>query len=210
VEGVPGIEIKDGDIQVGPDLMTGHPGIFAGGDMVPGALSGAAVIPAGSGAGQIRRGRSGGDGLGEDRTVTTAIGHGKKAARHIDTWLRGGSPNGAKPRPELATFDRLNTWYYPTSPATARPRLDPDRRVSTFDEVVGGLDAASALVEARRCLSCGNCFECDNCYGMCPDDAIIKLGPGQLFAIDLDFCKGCGICAAECPAGAITMIPEET
>lgn len=51
-------------------------------------------------------------------------------------------------------------------------------------------------------------FECDNCYGYCPDDAIRKLGPGLGFSVDLDYCKGCGICAHECPAGAIVMVPE--
>jgi len=76
--------------------------------------------------------------------------------------------------------------------------------------VVGGLYEATALCEARRCLSCGNCFECDNCYGMCPDNAIIKLGPRERFRIDLDYCKGCGICAAECPCGDIVMTPEQT
>lgn len=180
VDTVPGIEVDDGVIQVGPDLMTGHPGIFAGGDMIP-----------------------------AERTATTAIGHGKQAARHIDTWLRDTIYEPPQ-RPELATFDKLNTWYYTDTAATARPRLGAARRVSTFDEVVRGLSEKEALHEAQRCLSCGNCFDCDNCYAMCPDNAIVKLGPGQGFAIDLDYCKGCGICAAECPAGAITMIPEET
>ena len=88
--------------------------------------------------------------------------------------------------------------------------LEQARRSSTFDEVVHGLDADTALFEARRCLSCGNCFACDNCYGVCPDNAVIKLGePGELYEIDLDFCKGCGLCAAECPCGAIEMEPEE-
>jgi 2-oxoacid:acceptor oxidoreductase delta subunit (pyruvate/2-ketoisovalerate family) len=88
-------------------------------------------------------------------------------------------------------------------------QLDAARRTSTFDEVVGGLTEATALFEARRCLSCGNCFECDNCYGVCPDNAVIKLGSGNRYTIDLDYCKGCGICAAECPSGAIDMVPEE-
>lgn len=180
VEDVDGIEVEDGVIQVGPDMMTGRPGIFAGGDMVP-----------------------------AERTVTTAIGHGKQAARNIDAYLRG-TRHEPPPRPDLAGFDVLNTWYYPEAEGAERPRLDPDRRVRTFEEVVGGLDEQSALDEARRCLSCGNCFECDNCYGMCPDNAIIKLGPGERYVIDLDYCKGCGICAAECPAGAILMVPEET
>jgi len=189
LEGVSGIAVSDGVVQVGPDLMTGHPGIFAGGDMVP-----------------------------AERTVTVGIGHGKRAARSIDTWLRAGVQEGNGPtgagaaaelaEPRLAGFDRLNTWYYSDAPATVRPQLDAARRISSFDEVTGGLDESTALFEARRCLSCGNCFECDNCYGVCPDNAIIKLGPGQRYQIDLDYCKGCGICAAECPCGAIDMVPE--
>ena len=71
-----------------------------------------------------------------------------------------------------------------------------------------GLNEENALFEARRCLSCGNCFECDNCYGICPDNAVIKLGPGKRFRFNLDYCKGCGMCAAECPCGAIEMTPE--
>ena len=74
--------------------------------------------------------------------------------------------------------------------------------------MTGGLDASTALFEARRCLSCGNCFGCDNCYGSCPDNAIIKTGPAS-YEIDYDYCKGCGICVTECPCGAIAMTPEE-
>jgi 2-oxoacid:acceptor oxidoreductase delta subunit (pyruvate/2-ketoisovalerate family) len=86
--------------------------------------------------------------------------------------------------------------------------LDGVRRSSTFDEVGGGLDESTAKFEARRCLSCGNCFECDNCYGVCPDNAVIKLGAGNRYEIDLDYCKGCGICVQECPCGAIDLEPE--
>jgi NADPH-dependent glutamate synthase beta subunit-like oxidoreductase len=178
LNGVPGLEIKDGVVQVSPNMMTGRAGIFAGGDMVP-----------------------------SERTVTVAIGHGKKAARNIDAWLRGTNYEPA-PKHEIATFDKLNPWYYDDAPKTVQPTLDVIRRQSTFDEVVGGLDESNALFEARRCLSCGNCFECDNCYGVCPDNAVIKLGPGNRFKFNLDYCKGCGICVSECPCGAITMIPE--
>ncbi len=180
LEGVPGIESEDGVVKVGPDMMTGHPGIFAGGDMVP-----------------------------AERSVTVAIGHGKRAARRIDGWLRG-EPYKAPPKHELATFETLNTWYYADAPRTVQPELEVARRTSDFEEVVHGLDESNALYEARRCMSCGNCFSCDNCYGVCPDNAVIKLGePGELYEIDLDFCKGCGMCVAECPCGAIEMVPEE-
>ena len=180
LNGVPGLEIKDGVVQVAPNMMTGYPGIFAGGDMVP-----------------------------SERTVTVAIGHGKKAARHIDAWLLNTEYKPAQ-KHELVTFNMLNPWYYSDAPKTVRPMLDVIRRQTTFEEVQGGLDENNALFEARRCLSCGNCFECDNCYGVCPDNAVIKLGPGKRFQFNYDYCKGCGICVSECPCGAIKMVPEET
>jgi len=181
LQGVPGLELKNGVVQVDPlTLMTGLPGIFAGGDMVP-----------------------------SDRNVTVAVGHGKKAARSIDAWLRG-APLAPTAKHSIATFDRINPWYYSDAPHTVRPQLDLARRTSSFDEVQGGLSADNALFEARRCLSCGNCFECDNCYGVCPDNAVTKLGPGKGFEFKYDYCKGCGICVAECPCGAIDMVPEES
>ena len=110
-----------------------------------------------------------------ERSVTVAVGHGKKAAKNIDAWLSGMVPEPVV-RPALATYDTLNTWYYADAPRTERPVLERTRRESTFDEVVQGLDETNALYEARRCMSCGNCFGCDNCYGVCPDNAVIKLG----------------------------------
>jgi Pyruvate/2-oxoacid:ferredoxin oxidoreductase delta subunit len=145
----------------------------------------------------------------DERTVTVGIGHGKQAARCVDAWLRGGAYEHPL-SPDVIAFGELNPWYYTDAPRTVRPQLEEARRASTFDEVVGGLDESNALFEARRCLSCGNCFACDNCYGVCPDNAVIKLDePGPYaYEIDLDFCKGCGLCAAECPCGAIEMTPE--
>jgi len=100
--------------------MTGHPGVFAGGDMVPG-----------------------------ERTVTVSIGHGEKAARAIDAWLRA-KPLAPVTKHRLASYDKLNTWYYSDAPATVRPRLDTARRVSTFDEVIGGLDETIRMRQLLR------------------------------------------------------------
>ncbi|MCB1870995.1 MAG: NAD(P)-binding protein [Gammaproteobacteria bacterium] len=176
---LPDIEIKWGVVSVDAGMMTGHAGVFAGGDMVP-----------------------------SERTVTTAIGHGKKAARNIDAWLRGDRYQPAA-KHQVVTHDMLNTWYYSDAPRTVRPTLEVIRRQSGFAEVIGDLNEENALFEARRCMSCGNCFECDNCYGICPDNAITKLGPGNRFAFKYDYCKGCGMCATECPCGAIEVVPEE-
>jgi NADPH-dependent glutamate synthase beta subunit-like oxidoreductase len=178
---LPGVSLNaDGVVEVGADMATAYAGVFAGGDMVP-----------------------------AQRTVTVAVGHGKKAARHIDAYLRAACYVPA-PKSELASFEMLNTWYYSDAEQTVQPVLDAARRSSNFDEVHTGLDAGNALFEARRCLSCGNCFECDNCYGICPDNAITKLGPGRRFEFRYDYCKGCGMCASECPCGAILMQPEAT
>ena len=174
------VEVRDGVAVVDAAMMTGHPGIFAGGDMVP-----------------------------AERSVTVGVGHGARAARNIDAWLAGHAAE-EPPERDLAEFAMLNTWYYSDASRTHRPLLETVRRQSTFAEVVQGLDESTALYEARRCLSCGNCFSCDNCFGVCPDNAVIKLdGPGGGYEIDLDFCKGCGLCVSECPSGAIAMVPEE-
>jgi NADPH-dependent glutamate synthase beta subunit-like oxidoreductase len=182
---VPGLVVEDGVVQVDSTMMTAAEGVFAGGDMVP-----------------------------SERTVTVGVGHGKLAARNIDGWLRG-QPYRHPPTPELASFERLNTWYFSDAPKSVRPELDLARRLSSFDEVKQELNEDTALFEARRCLSCGNCFNCDNCFGVCPDNAVLKLPIGSAagdngrdYAFDLDYCKGCGVCVSECPSGAIVMIPE--
>ncbi|MDR1119114.1 MAG: NAD(P)-binding protein [Bifidobacteriaceae bacterium] len=179
LDGVDGIAVEDGVIALDAHMMTGLPGVFAAGDAAPG-----------------------------DRTATVAVGQGKLAARNVDAYLRGRDFE-APQRVAQATYGRLNTWYYADAPLQNRPELEAARRTSGFEEVVQGLSEESALFEARRCMSCGNCFECDNCYGLCPDDVIVKLGHGQKYEIDLDYCKGCGVCAAECPCGCIEMVPED-
>ena len=177
---VPDVVIDDRVVQVDARLMTGHPGVFAGGDIVR-----------------------------AERTVTVGVGHGKLAARSIDAWLRE-QASAPETVGHPATFEHLNTWYYADAPRAAQPLLELARRRSTFEEVVGGLDEATALLEARRCMSCGNCFHCDNCLAVCPDNAVLKVDDSKrAYAIDYDYCKGCGICAAECPCGAIEMIPED-
>jgi NADPH-dependent glutamate synthase beta subunit-like oxidoreductase len=176
VAGMAGVEVVDGLVKVDLQFATGHRGVYAGGDIVA-----------------------------DQHTATAAIGHGARAAAAIDAYL-GASVAAPPDERTPAAFEALTTWYYSDAPASVRPQLDAARRVDTFDEVVIGLDEQTAVYEARRCLSCGNCFHCDNCYSICPDNAIIKLPGGEGYVVNTDFCKGCGLCAAECPAGAIDMI----
>jgi NADPH-dependent glutamate synthase beta subunit-like oxidoreductase len=176
---VPGVELAgDGTVQVSADMMTGAPGIFAGGDMVP-----------------------------AERTVTVGVGHGKKAARNIDAWLRADA-SGPAAKHAVAEFDALHLWYFGDAPQRRQPELPVDARVAGFGEVVGGLSAEQVRFEAARCLSCGNCFECDGCLGACPEDAVVKLGVGNRYRFDYDRCTGCGTCFEQCPVHAIEMVAD--
>jgi NADPH-dependent glutamate synthase beta subunit-like oxidoreductase len=176
---IPGMHFEHDVVQVDPrTLMTGVPGIFAGGDAVP-----------------------------SERTVTIGVGHGKRAATQIDAWLAGREAI-SRGKHDLASFDKLNLWYFGDARRSTQPELEPSERVTDFDEIVGGLTDEQAHVEAARCLSCGNCFECDGCLGACPEDAVIKLGKGLRYRFDYEKCTGCATCFGQCPVHAIDMIEE--
>jgi pyruvate ferredoxin oxidoreductase delta subunit len=53
------------------------------------------------------------------------------------------------------------------------------------------------------------CVHCLRCWIFCPDSAIL-VKDGKVVEINLDHCKGCGICAHECPprVSAIEMVLE--
>lgn len=180
LKNIEGITFKeDGTtVEVNPSMMTGYPGIFAGGDMVP-----------------------------SERTVTIATGHGKKAARNIDAWLR----NSTYVKPEnnpLVTIEQLQIWFKTNAEARTQQHLEIEKAVETFDEIVAGYTTEEAVYEAQRCLSCGNCFECDSCYGACPEGAISINGKGDGYTINYDLCTGCGVCAEQCPCHALDMVLE--
>ncbi|EKB12376.1 NAD(P)-binding protein [Aeromonas veronii] len=181
LESIPGVRVnKEGVVQVAGNLMTDVPGLFAGGDMVP-----------------------------SERTVTIATGHGKKAARHMDAWLRGRHYHKPLSYP-LVGPQQLQLWFQTHAPASSQP-VKPAWARDDFGEIIGGLDEVAARYEAARCYSCGNCFECDGCYGSCPEQAIAKLGPGKGYQVDAARCTGCGACYDQCPCHAIELRqPEES
>ena len=159
--GSPRSRSPTGLVPVGADMMTARPGVFAGGDMVAGA-----------------------------RTLTDAIGHGKRAARAIDAWLARPQPRSVRPATSWPRPSTSTPGTTPTRRTPVRPRLEAARRTSTFDEVVGGLDESTALFEARRCMSCGNCFQCDNCFGVCPDNAVHEGRRGARLPLRLRLLQG--------------------
>ena len=175
-----GLQINDdGVVVVNHNMMTTVEGVFAGGDMVP-----------------------------SERTITIATGHGKKAARCIDSWLND-SVYVKPPQKRLNNYTELALWYNTDAQASSQPVVSPEMRTSDFKEIVGGLNEEQALYESSRCYSCGNCFECDGCFGACPEEAVIKLGKGNFYEFDYDKCTGCRACHDICPCHAITMVGED-
>jgi len=68
--------------------------------------------------------------------------------------------------------------------------------------------AADRRAEAGRCLASYPCDYCDACVLICPDMCITRDAATRAIVIDLDLCKGCGLCAHYCPKDAISMVPD--
>ena len=73
--------------------------------------------------------------------------------------------------------------------------------VSSREIKTGSWRAFRPILDEEKCNLCYFCWK------FCPDAAILILEDGKI-KIDLDYCKGCGICETECPKKAITLIPE--
>lgn len=163
----------------------------------------------GTTAGVFVGGDARGGSIGPGGTVSAAIGDGRRAAEAIDAWLRGTDP-AAEDR-QTIPYDKLNPAYYETVPRHDEPVLPPAERTDTA-EIDGPLSTAAATAEAERCFSCGNCLACDNCWTLCPDSAVIKTtevaSDGSHYVFDYEYCKGCGLCAHECPCGFIQMVED--
>jgi len=152
-----------------------------------------------------------GDARGDRGTVAGAIGDGLKAVAAIAVDLAAVQSAAQEIRPELPA-EKLNPVYFEVSSRTLAPTLPVAER--DFEtEIEGDIGRTAAMAEAARCMSCGNCLACDNCWTLCPDNAVLKTqavtADGSHYVFDLDYCKGCGICAAECPSGFIQMAAED-
>ncbi len=159
--------------------IVGHPGIYAGGDVTPNA-----------------------------GTVTAAVGDGRRVAEAIANTVDTSATNtDLTPIP----FEKLNLHYYESAARIQEPILPVKQRIGE-EEITTTLTAPLIATESQRCFSCGNCLACDNCWTLCPDSAVLKTKElatdGSHYVFDYDYCKGCGLCATECPCGFIEMIDE--
>lgn len=224
-----GLEVfNNGRGAVGADKnyqVTGHPDVFAGGDIL------------------------------RPHLLTTAIGHGSIAAEGIDTYLAGeelgkrpkvdvhsfdllrklvekdlavppvtqalrgtdvskGAVHNFDNRSDryIISHKSLFLGHFSYIPRLKRSfvTLDKDSALGNFEERLAALSEAQAIAEAKRCMSCGQCFECDNCVVYCPQLAVKKVPKkeatiGRYVMTDYDRCVGCHICADVCPTGYIQM-----
>jgi NADPH-dependent glutamate synthase beta subunit-like oxidoreductase/Pyruvate/2-oxoacid:ferredoxin oxidoreductase delta subunit len=202
------VALRDGGVAVDPLGATSRVALFAGGDLT-----------------------------NQPRSVADAIGAGKRAAVGIDRYLRhlsDGGPDGegglaarfangnismarwrgvdpvprVNPQNELVPFDDLNVNHFRRLGRHRDRRLGVAESLAGFAEVNLGLERGDAVREALRCFNCGVCNRCDLCLMLCPDVAISRRQDGAGYEIALDYCKGCGVCAEECPRGVLTMTRE--
>jgi 2-oxoacid:acceptor oxidoreductase delta subunit (pyruvate/2-ketoisovalerate family) len=140
-----------------------------------------------------------------DGTVTHAVGNGRRTAARVLAALAG-LPDPAEARPsqeDLVTPAHVRFSHFEVEPPNPEFHLPAASRTAGFDEVSLGLAGPE---EAHRCFSCGTCTHCDTCLLYCPEGVIRRQGDG--YRVDDAYCKGCGMCVAECPRHAMEMVPE--
>ncbi len=206
---------------------TFEPKLFAGGDVADGAGTVTAAIGFGRKAAiaidaLLRQGSSAASPQAAE--IDTAD-HGGSA---VDSPLADAatSPSLRSREKHVVRYEDLNTAYFKLLERINPEHLPVSERARSFSEVRDGYDEIACSHEASRCFSCGTCPACDNCWVFCPDVAVKRVNDTsvappratgtsadggasaevtQLYWVDYDYCKGCGLCAAECPRACIVM-----
>ncbi|NJL29225.1 MAG: 4Fe-4S dicluster domain-containing protein, partial [Thermoanaerobaculia bacterium] len=154
-------------VKVDPESMrTGHPKIFAGGDVVLGPS-----------------------------TIIESMGQGRRAAEAIDKQLRSlpladfhtyvppqDPRRGFEERPHSYAPPYAQT---PKLPRTPMPKRPPELRTDDYEPVDLGYSEDEARREAKRCLHCGVCVECYECERVCEPGAVLHAMVGTSQEIEV-------------------------
>ena len=177
----------------------------------------------------------GGDVAFGPRIAIEAVADGKRAARSIDAYLRGGE-GGRREVFEVIVHDTITYRQAEDFEKVSRqpvPSLPIDRRIGVA-QVELGYDETTAVREARRCLRCwintvfegreefgSECILCGGCADVCPESCIELVASGRvdrtgagsdvpdligtILVKDEEKCIRCGLCARRCPVGCVAM-----
>ena len=148
----------------------------------------------------------GGDAIKVD-LITTAVGHGRKAANSIDAFLKGESLPEQGYR-EITKVQKQDVLYFMHSEQAKRETIELDEVVGKHDELLVALTESEAKAESERCMSCGLCFDCKQCVSFCPQEAVTRFRdnpPGEVVYTNYSKCVGCHLCSLVCPSGYIQM-----
>jgi len=139
--------------------------------------------------------------------LTTAIGHGRKAAERIDDYVSGRRFEKAEYE-DIIRFEKLKPDYFNITPQHTRSHVHLEEVTDNWDDLLHKLTPEETEAESARCMSCGLCFECDQCMIFCPQETITKFKKnpiGTVMFTVYEGCVGCHICSFVCPTGYITM-----
>ncbi|MEG3072175.1 MAG: FAD-dependent oxidoreductase [Peptococcaceae bacterium] len=144
-------------------------------------------------------------------SAISAISSGRRTAELVKRYLEG--KDGIPAAPPSTVVGPLPGGVAEKIPRLERQKmvlLPPEQRKKNFAPYEIGFDETAALLEAGRCLQCGQgatvnnekCVACLNCFRLCPYDVpAVK----DHAIISVEGCQACGVCAAVCPAGAISL-----
>lgn len=175
----------------------------------------------------------GGDCVAEIKSVANAVASGKHAAIAMDIFFKEGKNaiikrleqcSVAKNAPLsiekywgkkrtargscIVSYKDINIDYFSISKRIVQPKLLKEERIRSFSEIDLKISEKLLFEESKRCFNCGICNQCDNCYIFCPDVAVVRDNSEHGRHINYDYCKGCGICVAECPGSAMVLREE--
>ena len=139
--------------------------------------------------------------------MTIAVGHGKHAARNIDAFLRGESFMKA-PKKDLASFDKLHLWYYTSVEQRPQAHAEMQRRRTSFEEVVQGLNEKEAVYGLEALPVLWQLLRVRRLLRRLSGRRDRQARAGKRYQYIYELCTGCAVCFEQCPCHSISMIPE--